>query len=139
MQCPRQELPWVKRCIDLTPDQWTNTEAGTKEAILRGIAKGDIWLNKIRYDDNGHRIFSNVCLEIYLRSRGTCLLQHLNLSACRIGDIRQGMREGMSDLCELHGRTGVEESGEYLAPDIDRQVGFGFLGLANFLANNNIK
>jgi hypothetical protein len=44
----------------------------------------------------------------------------------------------MSDLCQLHGRTGVEESGEYLAPDIDRQVGFGFLGLANFLANNNI-
>ena len=60
------------------------------------------------------------------------------MSACRIGDIRQGMREGMSDLCELHGRTGVEESGEYLAPDIDRQVGLGFLGLANFLANNNI-
>jgi hypothetical protein len=44
----------------------------------------------------------------------------------------------MSTLCELHGRTGVGESGEYLSPDIDRQVGFGLLGLANFLANNNI-
>ena len=44
----------------------------------------------------------------------------------------------MSSLCELHGRTGVGESGEYLSPDIDRQVGFGLLGLANFLANNNI-
>ena len=138
VQCPRQELPWVKRCIDLTPDQWTNTEAGTKEAILRGIAKGDIWLNKIKYDDYGNRIYSNVCLEVYLPSRGTCLLQHLNLSACRIGDLRTGFREGMSDLCQLHGRTGVEESGEYLAPDIDRQVGFGLLGLANFLANNYI-
>jgi hypothetical protein len=44
----------------------------------------------------------------------------------------------MSSLCELHGRTGVGESGEYLSPDLDRQVGFGLLGLANFLANNNI-
>jgi hypothetical protein len=60
------------------------------------------------------------------------------MSACRIGDLRQGMREGMSDLCQLHSRTGIDKSGEYLAPDIDRQVGFGLLGLANFLANNNI-
>ena len=77
-------------------------------------------------------------LRSILPSRGTCLLQHLNLAACRIGDIRESMREGMADLCDLHGKTGVEKSGEYLAPDIDRQVGFGFLGLANFLANNNI-
>ena len=134
----RHELPWVKRCVDLTPDRWVNSEASVKEAILRGIARGDIWLNKIKYDNNGNRIYSNVCLEVYLPSRGTCLLQHLALSACRIGDIRKGMREGMSDLCQLHSRTGIEESGEYLAPDIDRQVGFGLLGLANFLANNNI-
>tara|TARA_B100000886_G_scaffold43766_1_gene26835 strand:- start:6506 stop:7795 length:1290 start_codon:yes stop_codon:yes gene_type:complete len=138
VQSPRQELPWVKRCIDLTPEQWLNTEIGTKEAILKGIAKGDIWLNKIKYDEQGNRIYSNVCLEVYLPSRGTCLLQHLNMSACRIGDLRTGFREGMSSLCELHSRTGVGESGEYLTPDIDRQVGFGLLGLANFLSNNNI-
>ena len=138
VQAERHELPWVKRCVDLTPDRWINSETRVKEAILGGIARGDIWLNKIKHDNNGNRIYSNVCLEVYLPSRGTCLLQHLNMSACRIGDIRQGMREGMSDLCKLHSRTGIEESGEYLAPDIDRQVGFGLLGLANFLANNNI-
>jgi len=138
VQAERNELPWVKRCVDLTPEWWSDTEAGTKEAILRGIARGDIWLNKIKYDEQGNRIYSNVCLEVYLPSRGTCLLQHLNMSACRIGDIRSGFREGMSSLCELHGRTGIDESGEYLSPSIDRQVGFGLLGLANFLANNNI-
>ena len=138
VQCPRQELPWVKRCVDLTESAWSETDTGTKEAILRGIAKGDIWLNKIKHDEQGNRIYSNVCLEVYLPSRGTCLLQHLNMSACLIGDLRSGFREGMSTLCELHGRTGVGESGEYLTPDIDRQVGFGLLGLANFLANNNI-
>ena len=137
VQVSREELPWVKRCVDLTPELWANSEAGVKKAILRGIARGDIWLNKIKYQ-NGKRIYSNVCLEVYLPSRGTCLLQHLNMSACRIGDLRSGFREGMSSLCKLHGVTGVGESGEYLTPDIDRQVGFGLLGLANFLANNNI-
>jgi len=44
----------------------------------------------------------------------------------------------MSELCDLHGRTGVGESGEYLAPEIDKQVGLGVLGLANFLRQYNI-
>lgn len=134
----REELPWVKRCIDLTPDLWRDSKTTTKEAILRGIARGDIWLNKIKYDNNNKRIRSNVCLEVYLPSRGTCLLQHINLGACLIGELREGFREGMSELCSLHGRTGVGESGEYLKPENDRQVGLGMLGLANFLANNNI-
>ena len=138
LQVKRQELPWVKRCVDLTPELWTNTKASTKEAILRGIARGDIWLNKIKHDKNNERIFSNVCLEVYLPSRGTCLLQHANLAACRIGDLQTCFSTGMSSLCELHSRTGIGESGEYLTPDIDRQVGFGMLGLSNFLANNNI-
>ena len=138
MLAKREELPWVKRCVDLTPDLWRNSKATTKEAIIRGIARGDIWLNKIKYDNEGNRIYSNVCLEVYLPSRGTCLLQHLNLAACRIGDLQEGFSAGMSSLCELHGRTGIGESGEYLTPDIDRQVGFGLLGLSNFLANNNI-
>ena len=143
VQVSRQELPWVKRCVDLTPELWANTEAGTKEAIIRGIARGDIWLNKIRYhydkETQSHqRIWSNVCIEVYLPSRGTCLLQHINLGACRIGEVRQSFREGMQSLCDLHGRTGVGESGEYLPPDVDRQVGLGMLGLANFLRNNNL-
>ena len=138
VQVKREELPWVKRCVDLTSELWTNSEARVKEAIIRGIARGDIWLSKIKYDNNGNRIRSNVCLEVYLPSRGTCLLQHINLGACRIGDLRPAFRDGMSELCSLHGRTGVGESGEYLKPEDDRQVGLGVLGLANFLANNRI-
>ena len=138
VQVKREELPWVKRCVDLTPELWTNSEARVKEAIIKGIARGDIWLSKIKYDNNGNRIRSNVCLEVYLPSRGTCLLQHINLGACLIGDLRPSFREGMQELCSLHGKTGVGGTGEYLAPENDRQVGLGMLGLANFLANNRI-
>ena len=135
---PRQELPWVKRCVDITPAMWRNCNRETKEALLHGIKSGDIWLNKIKYDGEGQRIYGNVCLEVYLPSRGTCLLQHVNLGACSIDDFQEAFVSGMSELCDLHGRTGVGESGEYLAPEIDKQVGLGVLGLANFLRQYNI-
>ena len=37
----------------------------------------------------------------------------------------------MTELIELHSNTNVDSSGEYLAPENDRQVGLGMLGLAN--------
>ncbi len=104
-----------------------------KEDLLYGIKSGDIWLNKVKYDNEGKRIRGNVCLEVYLPSRGTCLLQHCNLGACEFDDIPRAFSEGMQELCTLHGRTGVGDSGEYLPSDTDRQVGLGMLGLANLL------
>ena len=77
-------------------------------------------------------------MEVYLPSRGTCLLQHVNLGANSIGELRQTFRKGMSELCDLHGRTGVGGTGEYLPPEQDRQVGLGMLGLSNFLRINGI-
>jgi hypothetical protein len=135
---PRSELPWVKRCVDLDSGMWNKMDNTTKEALIYGIRSGDIWLNKIKYNKAGQRIFGNVCLEVYLPSRGTCLLQHVNLSACDTRDLKKAFATGMSELCDLHGRTGVGGSGEYLSPDIDRQVGLGMLGLANFLRRNSI-
>jgi len=134
----RSELPWIKKCVDISPSHWRNANRETKEALLHGIKSGDIWLNKIKYDHEGKRIFGNVCLEVYLRSRGTCLLEHINLGACKIGDIQKAFTYGMSELCHLHGRTGVGESGEYLESQYDRQVGLGLLGLANLLRRYNI-
>ena len=130
---PRSELPWVKRCVDIDVEKWQAADNKTKDALIYGIKSGDIWLNKIKHDDEGKRIYGNVCLEVYLPSRGTCLLQHVNLAACELSTIKQAFTEGMSQLCELHGRTGVGATGEYLPADIDRQVGLGVLGLANLL------
>jgi hypothetical protein len=136
INAPRHELPWVKRCVNLTDQMWE--DATCKEELLEGIKRGDIWLNKIRYDNDGNRIYGNVCLEVYLPSRGTCLLQHVNLGACEIDDIPRAFVQGMSELCELHGKTGVGESGEYLSSEVDRQVGLGMLGLANLLRRHNV-
>ena len=131
IKTPRHELPWVKRCINIKPEWWE--ECTFKEDLLLGIKSGDIWLNKVKYDDEGNRIRGNVCLEVYLPSRGTCLLQHVNLGACTVEDIPKAFADGMFELCELHARTGVGDSGEYLSPEVDRQVGLGMLGLANLL------
>jgi hypothetical protein len=138
VRTPRSQLPWVKRCVNLDQESWNEASGECKRAIIEGIKAGDIWLSKIRYDNNGERIRNNVCLEIFLRSRCTCLLQHCNLSACEIGEIRGSIRAGMRDLCELHSKTGVGRSGEYEMPATDRQVGFGFLGLANLLGQHGV-
>ena len=135
---PRSELPWIKRCVNLDKDKWDKTDSLTKDALIYGIKSGDIWLNKIKHDKNGNRIYGNVCLEVYLPSRGTCLLQHINLGACGISDIQKALRQGMSELCRLHGRTGIGGSGEYLPSQIDRQVGLGFLGLSNLLRRERV-
>ena len=135
---PRSELPWIKRCVDIDDASWRNANKATKDALLHGIKSGDIWLTKIRHDKNGKRIFANVCLEVMLESRSTCLLQHVCLGACTIADLPTAFAQGMSSLCELHSETGVGESGEYLPPDTDRQVGLGMLGLANFLRQNKV-
>ena len=128
---PRSELPWVKRCINITQEWWDSCTF--KDDLLLGIKSGDIWLNKVRHDENGERIYGNVCLEVYLPSRGTCLLQHINYGACEFDDIPRAYVQGMSELCALHSETGVGSTGEYLPSTSDRQVGLGVLGLANLL------
>ena len=138
IQATRTDLAWVKRCLNVDAGFLTSASPELIEATLEGIKKGDLWLNKIRFDAEGNRIYSNVCLEVYLPSRGTCLLQHVNLGACQLGDLTPAFVEGMSSLIALHGKTGVGETGEYLSPEVDRQVGLGVLGLANFLAQNGV-
>jgi hypothetical protein len=134
----RSELPWVKRCVNINQHWWEETTQEVKDALLEGIKKGDIWLNKTKVDKNGNRIRGNVCLEVYLPSRGTCLLQHVNLGGCELNDIQGAFVHGMSELCNLHGKTNVGESGEYLPSETDRQVGLGLLGLANLLRRYNV-
>ena len=135
---PRHELPWSKKCIDITPEWWAELSEPIRQKMYKAIQAGDLWLNKVKYDANGERIFGNVCLEIYLPHRGSCLLEHINLGQCEIDDLLPAFVLGMSELVDLHSRTGVGETGEYLPPEVDKQVGLGLLGLANFLRYHGI-
>jgi hypothetical protein len=134
----RADLPWIKRCVNINPHWWNEATQQVKDALLQGIRQGDIWLNKTKVDRNGNRIRGNVCLEVYLPSRGTCLLQHVNLGACELNDIQSAFVNGMSELCALHAKTGVGDSREYLPAETDRQVGLGMLGLANLLRRSGV-
>jgi hypothetical protein len=138
IQASRKELPWAKRCLNVDDNFLRDSSPEFIDALLQSISSGDVWMNKIRYDDNGERIYANVCLEVYLRHRATCLLQHVNMGACGIDDLSEAFVEGMEQLCKLHPTTGVGDTGEYLSPAIDKQVGLGMLGLANFLANEGV-
>ena len=138
VKASRKELPWTKRCLNVDDNFLKDSSPELIDALLQGISSGDVWLNKIRYDDNGNRLRANVCLEVYLPHRGTCLLQHVNMGACSPDELSAAFVEGMEQLCELHPSTGVGDTGEYLSPAIDKQVGLGMLGLANFLANEGV-
>ena len=144
----RHTYAWVKRCLNVAENWLDTTPPETINEILRAIARGDLWLNKIRYDASGERIYANVCLEVYLRHRATCLLMHGNLGQAEVGapdasgkfdhNLVAMFEEGAELLCDLHSRTGVGESGYYLDPKVDRQVGFGLIGLANFLSYHEV-
>ena len=126
----RSRIPWLKRCVNVEPE--IVNEPDKLAAIMDAARRGDVWIVKKQYDKNGDRIYSNVCQEILLKSRDTCLLNHINLGICKVEDIPQAFEDGMRFLCELYKQTEVEDSGIYVHKD--KQVGLGVLGLANLLA-----
>lgn len=134
----RKELQWAKRAINVDEHFFERTSPEFRAKLIQGISNGDVWLVKKKYNAKGERVYFQVCLEVAMPSRGTCLLEHVNLGACKVEDLYDAFRQGMTELCELHARTGVGDTGEYLPPEEDRQVGLGMLGLANFLSIHGI-
>ena len=134
----RKELQWAKRAINVDEQFFERTTPEFRAALIKAISNGDVWLVKKKYNAKGERVYFQVCLEVAMPSRGTCLLQHINLGACAIEDIDLAFVEGMIQLCEMHPHTGVGDTGEYLPSDQDKQVALGMLGLANFLSIHGI-
>jgi hypothetical protein len=134
----RKELQWAKRAINVDEHFFERTSPEFRAKLIQGISNGDVWLVKKKYNAKGERVYFQVCLEVAMPSRGTCLLEHVNLGACKVEDLYNAFKQGMTELCELHARTGVGDTGEYLPPEEDRQVGLGMLGLANFLSIHGI-
>jgi hypothetical protein len=134
----RQELQWAKRAINVDEGFFERTTPEFRDKLIQAISNGDVWLVKKKYDRLGNRVYFQVCLEVAMPSRGTCLLEHINAGACSINELKGAFGAGMEELCQLHARTGVGRTSEYLPPEQDRQVGLGILGLANFLSIHGI-
>lgn len=135
-----KDLPWAKRAVYLNKEMWDNMTNNSRKCLAQKVNNGEVWLAKPQYDKNGTRIYSNVCLEVLLPSRGTCMLSSVNLGQVKeLADIPGMMMKCMAVLCRIHANTGVDRDGVYLSPKEDRQVGLGVIGLANMLAVHKIK
>ncbi|MBT9160682.1 MAG: hypothetical protein DDT26_01971 [Dehalococcoidia bacterium] len=136
LEATPEQLPWAKRCLDVGEDF---LELPYLDLLCKQISAGQVWLAKKRFDAKGKRLFSNVCLEIAIPSRGTCLLLHHNLGAVEnVADIPDQMCNIMKLLCAIHPSTGVGDTEIYLHPYEDRQVGLGVIGLGSLLALEGI-
>lgn len=109
-----------------------------KAKLAEAVDNGTVWLAKKQFDKHGERLYSNVCLEILLKSRATCLISNINLGLLAPHEIPTAFRQGAEWLARLHPLTGVGETGQYLSPDEDRQIGLGVIGLASFLAIHDV-
>lgn len=136
LEATSEDLPWAKRAVYINDAVLHSPHL---DLLLQKVNDGTVWLAKKSYDAEGNRVYSNVCLEVLLPHRGTCLLSAINLGkVVNLNDIPQMFEEGMEFLCELHSRTGVGKDGHYLLPELDKQIGLGVIGLANLLANFNV-
>ncbi|MGL5923712.1 ribonucleotide reductase [Chroococcidiopsis sp.] len=121
---------------------------GVVAKLLDAVRSGTVWLAKKRWYDSvskqsvnyetDRRLYSNVCMEILVESRGTCLLSHVNLGQCTIENLVEAFETTMQFLCDLHPITGAGDDNYYLSPRVDKQVGLGVFGLANLLARYDI-
>jgi Ribonucleotide reductase, barrel domain len=125
------EIPWAKRAIYVDENLMNSPYI---DLIVQRLRDGSIWLAKKQWNKDGTRLYSNVCMEILIKHRGTCLLSHVNLGSPTIAEIPQAYEDSMEFLCSLHAATGVGQSGIYLDPSEDKQVGLGAIGLSNLLA-----
>lgn len=131
-----KQLPWAKKAMYVDESVKDNP---LLPLIAEKVHNGTLWLAKKQYDANGNRLFSNVCQEVLLPSRGTCLIANVNLGDCvKLSDIPKIFSDSMVWLCKLHPLTGVGNKNHYLKPENDKQVALGVLGLANLLGQFNV-
>ncbi len=131
-----ETLPWVKRAVYLTKETWNSATDYARLALANYVNNGRVFLAKPQWDE-GKRIYSNICTEVLLPHRGSCLLSPINmgyLAGKGAFAMKQAFVDGMNWLCRLH-EIAVERSPWYLSAMRDKQVGLGMIGLANYLTH----
>ena len=142
---------WLKKGASLVSDFgkfWKHKGIDLVELLVHKVNQGELWLEKITdldgnwinlvsYKTLGEQAIlrSNVCREIRIRSGETCTLGHVNAGMCNIGDLVKAFIAGMKHLIEVHKENapGKDTLRQFIDGSIDRQVGLGVLGWANYL------
>ena len=144
---PGKDHPWLKKGVVLPRNY---RDVMSKEAIkemVKAVNRGDLYLEKaVSHKDNrtwltfeeclrdGY-LLSNVCREVLLDSRGTCILTPVNLGQIRDPQqLTPAFLETMELLIKFHSENHVRKAGIYLDASVDKQVGMGLIGLANMLS-----
>lgn len=138
LEFPKAKLPWAKRGVYVGKEINYESNKELKELLIRKWADGTVFLAKRRQDKHGDWLDTQVCTEIYFKSRSTCTLMHENLGMCEYDtDIVKGAEITMTALVNLWKAINHDES-PYLNQEKDKQVGMGVIGLANLLAHRGV-
>ena len=137
---PDEQIPWAKRNVGVDAGILAPQFKEQYHALLDALAEGRCFITKKQYNAlDGSRMLINVCVGLTLRSRSTCTLAHVNLGLIReINDIIQGMVDGAKDLIHIWGlfnQAQIERGDHFIEAIKDKQVGLGFVGMANMLAH----
>ena len=111
----RHELPWIKRCIDITPEWWNDLSEALQEKILAGIQAGDLWLNRIKYDVTVIAS-TGTSASRSSSSRGTCCSSTLTSGSVE-GDLRKLLPRYVPIVRSPRTHR-WDDTGEYLSPKL---------------------
>jgi hypothetical protein len=143
---PLSFTPDVKRAVYIEESLFSKGNEEKLAAVIQALDSGTIFLAKITYNKNGKRLYSNLCTETLMKSRGTCILGQVNLgSFCYTdlevyADITRGIVTSTHLLMETWSESekAVKNSSLFLDPNQDKQIGLGVIGLANLLAFHGV-
>jgi Ribonucleotide reductase, barrel domain len=146
LELPLSFTPDVKRAVYLEESIFEKGNEVKLAAIIKAVDSGSIFLAKITYNKKGERLYSNLCTETLMKSRGTCILGQVNYGAfCYDNfsvyqDIAEGIVNSAQELMKLWGESekAIKNSSLFLAPKEDKQIGLGGIGLANLLAFHKV-
>lgn len=137
---PDEQIPWAKRNVGVDEGILKPEYATQYDALLKTLADGRCFVTKKQYNkEDGSRMLPNVCVGLTLRSRSTCTLAHGNLGmVVKPSDIADVIFNGAKDVIhiwDMFNEAQIERGDHFLDAILDKQVGFGFVGLANMLAH----
>lgn len=133
-------LPWAKKGVTVNADMWLPEYADRREKLFTALAKGQVFVSKERYNAQGNRLYDNVCYGLLLLSRSTCTLAPVNLGKIRDPrDIPYAMLSVFRDLDVIWNYFNETREDHFLDPAKDKQIGLGYVGLANMLAHFGVK